>query len=229
MRKASQWLAILVVSAMAGKAMAAGATVDVFKVQGQGLLASFDNAQFLTCSDGVTSGLADSSVDVDWINTLINIDGSSTMQSVAFVTVHYVNTCTGDDVMMSGSVLNANGSESTDLAKGHVDAVVPVMTDPDPNTGAFVTSSVTVNLNFAATGPAQTIRDRFHSQGGGIVTMNNFLVSSRPGVATGTAVGTIPLMSGAATFDLIEGQPSASAQLEKDADGSMTIVTKAHQ
>ena len=227
MKRLSQWLAIALLTAAAGNALAAGATVDVFKAKDQSLLAVFDDHQIITCADQ-TLGEVDSAMDMQWNSSLFKADGSITMQSAIFVDLHYVNTCTGENLLMSGFAQNTNGSVSTDLASGHVDAVVPVMTDPDPDTGVVFTGSVHVNLNFTANGSTTTIRDRFHSQGGGVVFMNNFLVASRPGVATGTALSTLQGAFGVYNVELIGGQPSLSAQLGKDANGSMTIVTKAH-
>ncbi|HVR60959.1 MAG TPA: hypothetical protein VMU50_03625 [Polyangia bacterium] len=211
------------VTAITGRAMAEGATIEVVKEKDQSLLASFNHFD-ATCASGLNSAL-----DVQWNSSLTRADGTTTLQSVAFLTLHYVNTCTGDDVLYSGFALNTNGSVSTDLGHGHFDAVVPVMTDPDPETGLFLSGTVNVSLDFTANGATATVRDHTHSKGGGVVTMNNFTVSSRPGVATGTANATLQGNNGN-TFnvELIGGQPSLSASLGKDGFGSMTIVTKAH-
>jgi hypothetical protein len=223
MRRWSQSLVIALTTAMTGKAMAAGATVEVVKVKDQALLASFDHFEAV-CSAGI-----DSAIDVQWNSSLIRADGTFT-QSTVVVGIRYVNSCTGDDLLYSGfAQLTPNGNVTADQAHGHVDAVVPVMTDPDPDTGAFLTGTVNLNLDFTATGPANTIRDRFHSKDGGVVTMNNFIVSHRPGVAVGTAHSTLQgTNNNTYNVDLIGGQPSLSADLERDASGSMTIVTKAH-
>ena len=223
MRRSSQWLVIALTTVMTGKVMAAGATVEIVKVRDQGLLASFENFQPV-CAAGI-----DSAMDVQWNSSLIRADGTVT-QSTVVVSLHYVNSCTGDDLVYTGfALLTPNGSVSADQAHGHVDAVVPVMTDPDPDTGAFQTGTITLNLDFTAAAPASTIRDRSHSRDGGVVTMNNFTFSSRPGVATGTAYATLQgIFANYNNIELLGGQPSLSASLGRDAFGSMTVVTKGH-
>ena len=223
MRRSSQWLVIALTMAMTGNAMAAGATVEVVKVKDQGLLAIFDHFESV-CAFGI-----DSAMEVQWNSSLIRADGTFT-QSAVIVSLHYVNSCTGDNLTYTGfALLTPNGSVSADQAHGHVDAVVPVMTDPDPDTGVFQTGTINLNLDFTATGPATTVRDRTHSRDGGIVTMNNFTISRRPGVAVGTAFATLQgINSNYNNIELIGGQPSLSAELDRDAFGSITIVTKAH-
>ncbi|HEX3694221.1 MAG TPA: hypothetical protein VH374_02435 [Polyangia bacterium] len=223
MRKVSQWLAILFVTAVTGSAMAA-ATVETVKVKDQSLLASFSDNSNGACGAGTIS----SSVDVQWNSSLIKSDGTTMIQSAILVSVNYVNLCTGDELTMSGFIGGANGSVATDLASGHVDAVVPVMTMPDPDTGSFVSGTVKLSLNFTATGSATTIRNRSHSRDGGVITISNFTTSSRPAVATGTCTATLPLIGGPTTVDLLGGQQSFSAQIGKDANGNLTIITNAH-
>ncbi len=227
MRKVSQWLAIGLVTAMTGTAMA-GATVDVLKIKDKSLIADFDDNEAVTCANG-SGAYTNSAIHIQWNTSLIKADGTTTLQSAIVADLHYIDGCTGDDLVLSGFALNTNGSVSTDLANGHVDAVIPVMTDPDPDTGAFQSGTLTINFNFTATGAAETIRDRSHSRDGGIVFLNNFLVSRRPGVASGTATGTLPFAAGARTVDMLHGQQSFAAQIGKDGFGSMTIITKAHQ
>lgn len=228
MRKLSQWLVLALFTTAAGSALAAGATVETFKVKDQSLIASFDNDQVITCADGVTQREVNSAIDMHYASMVVRGDGVTTLQSVVLVDVHYVNLCTGDDLFLSGFALSANGSVSTDLARGHVDGAVTVMTEPDPDTGLYYTGTVNLNLNFTANGSTSTVRNRNHSRGGGVIEMDNFTYSSRPGVATGTAASTFQGPAGTYNVDLIGGIPSLNAQLGKDASGTMTIVTKAH-
>ena len=216
MKKIAQALFIVLTLTLAGAAVA-GATVEVVKVKDKSMLASFSNSVFTQC------GGSNSAVDVQWNSSLIKSDGTTTLQSAVVLSLHYVDICTGDDIIMTGFALNTNGSVATDLSRGHLDAVVPVSTDPDA--GPFLTSTLNVSLNLTATGPATTIRDRSHSRDGGVITMSNFLVSSRPAVASGTVTGTLPLLGGPTPLSLIAGQ-SVSAQIGKDANGTMTIVRK---
>jgi hypothetical protein len=203
---------------MAGSAMAAP-TVEIVKVKDKSLTASFSSAMDGSCG----SGTAISSVDVHWDSSLIKSDGVTTMQSALLVAIQYINLCTGDNLNMSGFVTDVNGLVATDLASGHIGATVPVTTEPDPDTGEFKSGSVTVNLNFAATGSASTIRDRSHSRDGGVITISNFMVSARPAIATGSVSAVLPLAAGPTVVPMVNG-PSLSAQIGKDANGSITII-----
>jgi len=216
MRKSSHLFAILALSFFAQTAFAA-VTVEIDKVKDKSLLASFSST-VLVC-EGVNS-----SVDLQWNSSLTKSTGSPTTQSAAMiVSLRYTNTCTGDDITMTGFSLTPNGSEQADLSHAHVDAVVPVSTDP--TLGPQLTANVTVNLNFVASGPASTVRNQSHSRDGGVLTVNDFSISSRPAVANGTVSGTLPLKAGPMFVNLVSG-PSVSAQIGKDANGTIIITRK---
>jgi hypothetical protein len=201
---------------MAAQAQAA-TTVDITKVKDQSMIASFSNTTSPAC------GTINSSLDLTWSNTLIRTDGSTYSQSAAIVSFRYVNTCTGDDLTMSGFVQNANASIATDLSKGHVDAVIPVSTSPE--LGPVLTATLAVSFNFTATGAATKFRNISQSRDGGVLTISNFSMSSRPASATGSANGLLPLKGGATPLNLI-GAPSVSAQIGKDASGNITIIRR---
>ena len=219
----------LLVCTLAAPALAK-TTVEVVKVKAQALLASFDE-QINVCSEGVNSA-----VDVQWNSSITRADGVTT-QSAMFVSLHYVDSCTGSDLTMTGFALvpggTVNGSVNADLSKGHADAVVPVSTDPlDPNVQPPRTATVTVNLNWVGSGSTTKVSDHSTSRDGGIVFVDAFSFSSRPGVATGTATAVLPLNDpskpGAIkpTFVNLIGTPSLSGQLDKDGIGTITITTK---
>ncbi len=153
-----------------------------------------------------------------------------TQQAAIIVSLHYVDSCTGDDLTMSGFSLAPNGNVNGDLSKGHVDAVVPVSTDPElPD---FRTATVTLSLNFVGNGPISKIKDHAKSRDGGVITINSFFVSSRPGVATGTATAVMPLNDPAQPgtikpkFVNLIGTPSLVATLGRDGNGTITITRK---
>ncbi|HVR63466.1 MAG TPA: hypothetical protein VMU50_16310 [Polyangia bacterium] len=216
---------LLFVAAPASPALA-GTTVEVVKVRDNSLIASFD--QFIaTCPGGI-----DSAMSIQWNSTVIRADGVTT-QTAIIVDMRYVNTCTGDSLLMSGFSLAPNGTVSTDLSTGHIDAVVPVATDPgDPTVQPPRSATVTLSLNFTGTGPTSTIRDTSHTNDGAIKTVDNFTISSRSGVATGTATAVLPLNDPkhkgrtVPTFVNLIGAPSLSATLGKDAFGNITITRK---
>src|SRR5579872_4232038 len=106
MRKAGQWLAIVLITATAGTAMAA-ATVDVFKERDQAMLAGFSNTQPIACNGVPDTAIINASVDVQWNSSLIKSDGTTT-SSALLLTLRYTNTCTNDDITMSGFVFDAN-------------------------------------------------------------------------------------------------------------------------
>jgi hypothetical protein len=201
---------------MAAQAKAA-TTVEITKVKDQSMIASFSNNTNLSC------GTINSSLDLTWSRNLIRSDGSTFSQSVALVSFRYVNSCTGDDLTMSGFVPNANASIATDLSKGHVDAVIPVSTSPE--LGPVLTANLAINFNFTATGPATKFRNISQSRDGGVLTISNFSMSSRPASATGSAVGLLPLIGGGTPLNLI-GSASFAAQIGKDASGSITIIRR---
>lgn len=203
---------------MAARSAQAGVSVEIDTAKDKSLLASFDTFT-ATCSGGI-----DSAIDVQWNSSLFRSTASGTTnQTTIFVSFRYVDTCTGDSLLMSGFSLTPNGSVATDLSKGHVDAVIPVSTDPDFT--PVQTATVTLSLNFTATGPTATFRNNDTSRGGGIITINRFSNSSRPATATGTATATLPLSTGPKFVNLI-GSPSLSASIGKDAVGSVTIIKK---
>jgi hypothetical protein len=160
---------------------------------------------------------------VHWNDSVVKQDGSKSDSSALIVDFRYTNTCTNDDITMSGFLSPANGTVADDLAKGHLDGVVTVTTDPDA--GPVLTATLTVSLNFVANGPAAKFHDKTKTKGGGVITISDFSSSSRPGVATGTVSGTLPLMNGPTFVNLVNG-PSFTAQLEKDASGTITITKK---
>ncbi|HEY2902772.1 MAG TPA: hypothetical protein VGL59_19480 [Polyangia bacterium] len=196
--------------------MATKTTVEVFKEKDKGLVASFQDFE-VTCN-------VISTVDVHWNSSLTKQDGDKSTSSALLVDFNYVNSCTGDNLLMSGFLQPANGTEANDLSTGHVDGVVTVTTDPDVNP-TVLTANLTVNVNFAANGPATSFHDKSKTKGGGVTTVSDVSGSSRPGVAHGTISGILPLMTGPKFVNLLNG-PSASAQLEKDANGTITITKK---
>ncbi|HXI54926.1 MAG TPA: hypothetical protein VNO55_02630 [Polyangia bacterium] len=209
-------------TAVAGSAMAA-TTTEVVKVNDQSLLASFDQ-QINVCSFGINSA-----VDVQWNSSILRADGI-TRQSAIIVNVHYVNSCTGDDLTMSGFSLTPNGTVNGDLSRGHADAVVPVSTDPE--LGNVRTATVTLSLNWVGSGTITKISDRSKVGDGSVTFINNFFVNSRPGVATGTATATMPLNDPKhpgtikPTFVNLIGTPSLAGSLGRDGFGTITIVRK---
>jgi len=203
---------------LAARTAQAGVSVEVDTAKDKSLLASFDTFTS-SCSGGI-----DSAVDVQWNSSLFRSSSTgTTSQAVVIVSLRYVNTCTGDSLMMSGFSLTPNGTVATDLSKGHVDAVVPVSTDPDFS--PIMTATVNLSLDFTATGPLATIRNNDTSRGGGVITIDRFSTSSRPATATGSANATLPLSTGAKFVNLI-GSSSLSASIGKDASGSVTIIKK---
>jgi hypothetical protein len=209
--------AIALLSMAARSAQAAGFTAEVDQVKDKALLASFDT--FTNACSGI-----DSAIDVQWNSSLIKTTSTGTStQATIVVTLHYVDTCSGDSLIMSGFSQTPNGTVSSDLSKGHVDAVIPISTDPD--SVPVKTATLNLSLNFTATGPTATIRHTETSRGAAVITVNNFSISSRPATATGSASATLPLSTGAKFVNLI-GTPSLSASIGKDAFGNITILKK---
>ncbi|HEX3695273.1 MAG TPA: hypothetical protein VH374_07780 [Polyangia bacterium] len=217
MQKITGFVALLFALAFANVALANKTTVEVDKVKDKSLLASFSDSQ-LIC-DGINS-----SVDVHWNNSVVKQDGTKSDSSALIVDFRYTNSCTGDDITMSGFLSPANGNVADDLSHGHLDGVVTVSTDPDLGP-PFLSATLTVNINLTANGPATKFHDKSKSKDGGVITISDFSESARPGVATGTVNGTIPLMAGPKFLNLING-PSLTAQLGKDANGTITITKK---
>lgn len=202
---------------LAGGTAQAGITVEIDQAKDKSLVANFDTFT------NVCSGI-DSAVQVQWNSSLFRSTSSgTTTQTTIFVLVNYVDSCSGDSLVMSGFSLMPNGTVPNDLSRGHVDAVIPVSTDPDA--GPVKTATVNLSLNFTATGPITTIRNTDQSHGGGVITINNFSTSSRPATATGSASATLPLSTGPKFVNLI-GTPSLSATIGKDANGTVTIMKK---
>jgi len=216
MRTIKHALAIAITMSFAGVAFAAR-SVEVAKVTGQALVAAFE--EFTPDCSGI-----DSAVDVHWNSSITKLDGDKTTQPAVILDLHYVNTCTGDDLMMTGFSLDPQGSVVDDLSRGHFDAVIPVSTDPD--FPPVRTATLNASIDFTATGPATTIRDQFHSRDGAVSVNSDFMVSSRPATATGSVTGTLPLASGPTFVTLVSGRPSLFAQIEKDASGTITITRK---
>lgn len=216
-------LFLFLVAAPAAPALA-GTTVETVKVHDNSLIASFE--EFIaTCPGGIDSAMA-----VQWNSTIIRADGV-TKQAAIIVDMRYVNTCTGDSLLMSGFSLTPNGTVSKDLSTGHVDAVVPVATDPaDLTVQPPRSATVTLSLNFTGNGATTSFKDTTQSKDGAVKTVNNFSMSTRSGVATGTATAVLPLNDPkhknrtVPTFVNLIGTPSLSATLGKDAIGTVTIT-----
>lgn len=217
MQKVTGLVAFLFAITLANIALASKTTVEVDKVKDKGLLASFQDQQLTPCT-------IISTVDAHWTNSLIKQDGDKSTSSALLVDFQYVNSCTGDNITMSGFLTPANGTEASDLSTAHVDGVVTVTTDPDVNP-TVLTANLTVNLNWAANGPITSFHDKSKTKGGGVTTISDISSSSRPAVANGTVSGIIPLNGGPTFLNLVNG-PSTSAQIEKDANGTITITKK---
>ena len=218
MRRIACHLLVVGLLAVAGRPALAGSTVEIFKAKDKSLLASFETFTPV-CSSGI-----DSAIDVQWNSSLFRSTGAgTTTQTTIFVTFRYVDSCTGDSLLMSGFSLSPSGSVPTNLSTGHVNAVVPVSTDPE--SPPVKTATVNLSLDFVATGPTKTVRNTSVSRGGGIITINNFSISSRTATASGSATATLPLSTGPKFVNLI-GSPSLSASIGKDTNGSVTVIHK---
>jgi hypothetical protein len=217
MQKVTGLVAFLFAMTLANFALATKTTVEVDKMKDKGLVASFSFAD-PNCGGILTFA------DVHWTSMLQKQDGSKSTSSALLVDFGYFNPCTGDNLTMSGFLEPANGTEANDLSTGHIDGVVTVTTDPDV-TPTVLTANLTVNVNFAANGPVTSFHDKSKTKGGGVTTISDVSGSSRPGVAHGTVSGIIPLLAGPKFLNLVNG-PSISAQLEKDANGTITITKK---
>lgn len=222
---------VLLVGALAAPAFAK-TTVEVVKMKDKSLLATFDE-QINVCTFGINSA-----IDVQWNNSITRADGV-TVQSAIFVNLHYVDSCTGSDLTMSGFAIvpggigSVSGDVNQDLTKGHATAVVPVQTDPDnPNLQPPLTATVTLSLNWVGSGAITKIKNTSKSRDGAVTTINSFYVNSRPGVANGTATAILPLNDPnhpgtiKPTFVNLIGTPSLSAQLGRDGNGTITIIRK---
>jgi hypothetical protein len=219
MRKIHWLLAFALVIAL-GRPALAGKTVEVVKIKGQSLVASF-SSNLTVCASGINSA-----VDVQWNSTVIKTTGSPpTPSSTAFLTIRYVDTCSGDDLTFTGAVDNVNGSVNGDLSKGHFDGVIAVATDPDTGPQPQRFAQIHVSLNFTGSGAVTKIRDRSKSRDGAVTIINDLTISSRPASATGSVSGTLPLNTGNKFVNLISG-PSVQASIGKDASGTITITRK---
>jgi hypothetical protein len=220
--------AFVALAAATAPVMAKAATAEVDKTQGKQMSANF----FSDTSCGGTQGIT--STDVQWADyvqtTQISSPPSIVTQHFAniFLSVRYQNPCSGDDLIMTGIVVDPFNnsaihiSQSSDLSSGHLDGVVHVATDPDaPGTPNH--ADLAVNLNWTATAPTVTTTNRSNSIDGGVIMSSTFTTSARPGRTSGSVSGTIHLMTGQNKFVNFLNGPSFQASLSKDASTVNTV------
>ena len=201
--------AFVLITTVAGSA-ATAATVTVSQMRDKALSAVFQ--EFIFLGDCAISSV----IEMSWSDA-ITISHGVTTQSVTFVHLNYVNSCKSESLDMTGNTFVSSGSVNGDLGKGHLSAVVPVMTDD-----GSVSANVTLNLNFVGSGPITKTTNRSQSHEGNVITISNFTSQTRQGTATGSATAVFPL----SRFVNLIGTPSSSATLGRGASGAITIIKK---
>jgi hypothetical protein len=140
---------------------------------------------------------------------------------VTFVVIDYQNICNGAAFQLSGSTFDQQFTISNDYGSASVYAVVPVRTEE----GAPVplNTTVTLNLQFSATGPFARYKQKEHSNIGGVKFKFNVSSDSRPAQATGSALLDLPFAGGDDT-NIVFG-PSVDGVIARSMVGQI-IVTK---
>jgi hypothetical protein len=194
---------------MSAPAHANHKVTESFKINSEGMNASFFGSD----------NCAAASVAIFYSAVMTRVNGlKDSPFPTTFIEIDYQNICTGDAFLLSGTTDQQQATIRGDIGAGTLSATVPVS-----NELGTVSTTVTVNLSWKATGPLNVFRDRFRSNGGGVKFKQVTDTENRPAEATGTVAGILPLSTGNASTNLVFG-PSVDAVIAKNLFGQVTVT-----
>src|SRR5260221_4578464 len=155
---------------------------ESFKINSQGMNASFFGAD----------NCAAASVAIFYSAVMTRVNGlKDSPFPTTFIEIDYQNICTGDAFLLSGTTDQQQATIRGDIGAATLSATVPVS-----NELGTVSTTVTVNLSWKATGALNVFRDRFRSNGGGVKFKQVTDTENRPAEATATVAAILPLSPG---------------------------------
>jgi hypothetical protein len=182
---------------------------ESFKINSQGMNAAFFGSD----------NCAAASVQIFYSAVMTRVNGlKDSPFPTTFIEIDYQNICTGDAFLLSGTTDNQQATIRGDIGAATLSATIPVSND-----AGTVSTTVTVNLSWKATGGIIEFRDKFRSNGGGVKFKQITDSESRPAEATGTVGAMLPLSTGNTFTNLVFG-PSVDAIIAKNLFGQVTVT-----
>lgn len=187
-----------------------------FKLKNVGFSATFFGAETTDIVDGQSCGRAvQMNVFYSEMNTRTDGVNDST-PPVTFVEIDYQNSCLGQAFFLSGAVI----APQQTTVRGDSGAATLISSIPVSNDDGSVTTTVYLNLQWTATGPAVSFREKINSNEGGVKFKLDSKSEGRPADVTGTATAVMPV-SGNVSLILA---PSVGGSINRNNLGLVTVT-----